>query len=49
MFGLIIGAGTLSGAQIGVRLAGKASGRGVLLLIAAILMVSGIRQILNAL
>ncbi len=49
MFGLIIGAGTLSGAQIGVRLAGKASGRGVLLLLAALLMVSGIRPILHAL
>ena len=49
VFGLVIGAGTLTGAQIGVRLAGRASGRGVLMLIAAILLVSGIRQILNAL
>jgi uncharacterized protein len=49
VFGLVLGLGTFSGAQVGVRLAGRASGRSVLLLIAAILLVSGIRQILNAL
>ena len=49
IFGLVIGAGTLSGAQIGVRLAGRASGRGVLLIISAIIFISGVRQILNAL
>jgi uncharacterized membrane protein YfcA len=49
LFGLVISVGTLTGAQIGVRLAGRASGRGVLLLIAAILLISGVRQILNSL
>jgi hypothetical protein len=47
--GVIIGTGTLLGAQIGVRLASKASGGVVLLLIAAILFTAGVRQIFNGL
>jgi uncharacterized membrane protein YfcA len=47
--GLIIGAGTLVGAQLGVRLAGLASGRVVLLLIAAVLLAAGIRSIVTGL
>ena len=44
--GLILGIGTLTGAQIGVRAAGKASGRLVLLIIAVVLFLSGARQII---
>jgi uncharacterized membrane protein YfcA len=44
--GLILGAGTLTGAQIGVRAAGRASGRIVLLIIAVVLFLSGARQII---
>jgi uncharacterized membrane protein YfcA len=44
--GLILGAGTLVGAQIGVRAAGRASGRLVLLIIAVVLFLSGARQII---
>ena len=47
--GLVIGVGTMTGAQIGVRLATYASGRAVLLLIAAVLFISGVRQIYNGL
>jgi uncharacterized protein len=49
VFGLVMGLGTSTGAQIGVRLAGRTSGGGVLLLISAILLVAGVRQIFNAL
>jgi uncharacterized membrane protein YfcA len=48
IFGLVLGVGAFSGAQVGVRLAGRASGRAVLMLIAGILLVSGTRQIMNA-
>jgi len=44
--GLILGVGTLIGAQIGVRAAGMASGRIVLLIIATVLILSGARQII---
>ena len=44
--GLILGVGTLTGAQIGVRVAGMASGRVVLLIIATVLFLSGARQII---
>lgn len=49
VFGLVLGVGTFSGAQVGVRLAGYASGRAVLLVISGLLLLAGIRQILNAL
>ena len=44
--GLILGVGTLIGAQIGVRAAGMASGRIILLIIATVLFLSGARQII---
>lgn len=47
--GLVLGAGTMIGAQIGVRLAGIASGRAVLLVISAILFTAGVRQIFSGL
>ena len=43
--GLIVGAGTITGAQIGVRFAGLVSGRLVLIIIAVVLAVSGVRQV----
>lgn len=44
--GLILGVGTVIGAQIGVRAAGMASGRIILLIIATVLFLSGARQII---
>lgn len=43
--GGIAGLGTVAGAQIGVYLAGRASARVVLLVIAAMLMLTGVRQV----
>lgn len=46
---LIVGGGTLVGAQIGVRLAGFVSGRVVLMIIAVALLTAGIRQLVAGL
>jgi uncharacterized membrane protein YfcA len=46
---LIVGGGTLAGAQIGVRLAGHVSGRVVLMIIAFALVTAGIRQLVTGL
>jgi len=47
--GLVIGVGTLVGAQLGVRLAGIASGRVVLLAISVVLFFVGVRGIVTGL
>jgi uncharacterized membrane protein YfcA len=47
--GLIIGVGTLVGAQLGVRLAAVASGKIVLLAISVVLLFVGVREILTGL
>ena len=46
---LIVGGGTLVGAQLGVRMGGLISGRGVLLVIAAGLLIAGLRQLVSGL
>jgi len=46
---LIVGGGTLTGAQIGVRLAGLISGRAVLMILAIALVIAGVRQLVSGL
>ncbi|MCH8847833.1 MAG: hypothetical protein IIC32_02515, partial [Chloroflexi bacterium] len=46
---LIVGAGSATGAQIGVRLARLVGGRFVLQVIAAGLLLAGVRQLVSAL
>ena len=47
--GVVVGLGTLVGAQIGVYLAGRVSARLVLLVIAGLLLLTGMRQIVAGL
>ena len=46
---LIVGGGALTGAQLGVALAGRIGGRFVLRVIAAGLLIAGIRQLVVSL
>ncbi len=46
---LIVGAGTMAGAQLGVLLAARVSGRFVLRVIAVGLVIAGARQLVSAL